>query len=46
LTLITIKEDKEFILAQREKGKRGSMGVIDIKLSKKEERQLQNELKS
>uniref|UniRef100_A0A2S2PCY9 Uncharacterized protein n=1 Tax=Schizaphis graminum TaxID=13262 RepID=A0A2S2PCY9_SCHGA len=49
LTLISIKEDKEFLLAQREKGRRGSMGPIDTKLSKKEERtkqrQLQNELK-
>lgn len=49
LTFITIKEDKEFLFAQRKKGRRESMGSIDTKLSKKEEeskdRQLQNELR-
>jgi len=49
LNLITIKEDNDFLFPQREKGRRGSMGPIDMKLSKKEERtkeqQLQNELK-
>jgi hypothetical protein len=44
LTLITIKEDKEFLLAQREKGRRGSMGPIDTKLSKKEERSKERQL--
>ncbi|KAG0713543.1 hypothetical protein GWK47_016000 [Chionoecetes opilio] len=32
LTLMTIPEDKEFLLAQREKGRRGSMAGLDRKL--------------
>jgi len=44
-----VKEDKEFLLVQREKRRRRSMGSIDTKLSKKEERrnerQFQNEMK-
>ncbi|KAG0711531.1 putative 39S ribosomal protein L24, mitochondrial [Chionoecetes opilio] len=32
LTLMTIPEDKEFLLAQREKGRRGSMAGLDKKL--------------
>ncbi|KAG0709989.1 hypothetical protein GWK47_023732 [Chionoecetes opilio] len=32
LTLMTIPEDKEFFLAQREKGRRGSMAGLDKKL--------------
>ncbi len=36
LTLIKIAEDREFLIAQREKGRRGSMGPVDTKLAKKE----------
>ncbi|KAG0721279.1 hypothetical protein GWK47_046780 [Chionoecetes opilio] len=32
LTLMTIPEDKEFLLAQREKGRRGSMAGLEKKL--------------
>ena len=38
LTLIKVVEDREFLLAQREKGRRGSMGPIDMTLFKKEEK--------
>lgn len=44
LNIITIGEDKEFLLAQREKGRRGTMGSIDTKLTKREmRRQLRTE---
>ena len=37
LKMITIPEDKEFLLAQREKGRRGCMGSVDKKMQKREE---------
>lgn len=36
--MITIPEDREFLLAQREKGRRGSMVGVDAKLAAKEKR--------
>src|SRR6218665_1820610 len=36
LTTITIPEDKAFLLAQREKGRRGMMSGVDVYLAKKE----------
>lgn len=36
LQMIKIEEDKQFLLAQRQKGRRGKMGSIDKKLAKKE----------
>ena len=36
LEMIKNEEDKEFLLAQREKGRRGSMGGIDLKLATKQ----------
>lgn len=38
LQMMTIEEDKAFLLAQREKGRRGYMSVVDIELAQKEER--------
>lgn len=37
LQMIRIQEDKDFLLAQREKGRPGKMGGVDKRLSKKEE---------
>lgn len=37
LEMIKINDDREFLLAQREKGRRGKMGKVDVKLAKKEE---------
>ena len=36
LTLIKITEDREFLVAQREKGRRGCMSSVDKQLEKKE----------
>lgn len=36
LQMIKIEEDKQFLLAQRQKGRPGKMGSIDKKLAKKE----------
>jgi hypothetical protein len=36
LEIITIPEDKEFLVAQREKGRRGKMGAVDTALVKKQ----------
>lgn len=36
LHMITIEEDKQFLLAQREKGRRGSMAGVDTVLARKE----------
>ena len=36
LEMIKIQEDKEFLLAQQEKGRRGKMGNVDLALAKKE----------
>jgi len=41
LSIIKIAEDREFLEAQREKGRRGSLGSVDTKLAKQEERQRQ-----
>ena len=38
LSMMTVVEDKEFLLAQREKGRRGSMAGVDVKLAAKEKR--------
>jgi hypothetical protein len=38
LNMITIQEDRDFLLAQREKGRRGTMAGVDIKLDQKEKR--------
>jgi hypothetical protein len=38
LTMIKIAEDREFLIAQREKGRRGCMGPIDRKLTQIENR--------
>ena len=40
MTLIKIPEDREFLLAQREKNRRGCMGPVDTKLTKQEARHL------
>lgn len=36
MSQMTITEDKEFLYAQREKGRRGCMGVVDTKLYRQE----------
>ena len=36
LQLMTIQEDKDFLIARREKGHRGQMGVIDTALYTKD----------
>jgi hypothetical protein len=41
LDMIVLQEDKEFLLAQREKGRRGCMGSVDKALTAKEERIMQ-----
>lgn len=38
LSTMSIQEDKDFLLAQREPGRRGIMGPVDISLTKKERR--------
>jgi len=38
LTMIKLPEDREFLKAQREKGRRGSMGPVDLVLARKEEK--------
>ena len=40
MTIIKIEEDRQFLKAQREKGRRGSMAGIDVKLAKQEDREL------
>jgi hypothetical protein len=37
LEMIRIEEDKQFLLAQQEKGRRGVMAGVDVSLTKKEE---------
>uniref|UniRef100_A0A8D8VV66 Uncharacterized protein n=1 Tax=Cacopsylla melanoneura TaxID=428564 RepID=A0A8D8VV66_9HEMI len=44
LTLMSSEEDKAFLLKQREKGRRGSMVGVDLKLAKMEEKKQQKEL--
>ena len=48
LNITKMQEDIEFLLAQRQKGRRGSMGPVDMKLTKKEARsqQRENEIES
>lgn len=41
LTIIRIQEDRDFLLAQREPGRRGYMGPVDKELAEKEERKKQ-----
>ena len=41
LSLIKIAEDRAFLEAQREKGRRGSLGPVDTKLAKLENRRRQ-----
>jgi len=36
LELMTIQEDKDFLIAQREKGRRGQMGAVDTALHKRQ----------
>src|ERR1700761_1262134 len=36
MNLITVQEDRDFLVAQRETGRRGSMGPIDVKLTQLE----------
>lgn len=38
MTIIKIEEDRQFLTAQRERGRRGSMAGIDVKLAKQEKR--------
>ena len=38
LTMIQLPEDREFLKAQREKGRHGCMGPVDMTLARKEER--------
>ena len=45
LVLKTIPEDREFLLAQREKGRRGTMAGIDGKLTRKTKRKAERMLK-
>ena len=40
MTMIKIEEDRQFLKAQREKGRHGSIAGIDVKLAKQEERAL------
>lgn len=41
LETITIPEDREFLIAQREEGRRGSMVGIDVSLTRKEKKKLE-----
>jgi hypothetical protein len=43
--LIKLQEDKEFLKAQREKGRRGSMGALDKKLLITEKKRIAKDLK-
>ena len=38
MTGLTIKEDRQFLIAQREKGRRGTMAGLDLVLTAKEEK--------
>lgn len=42
LEMISIEEDKQFLLGQRENGRRGVMAGVDVSLTKKEERKAMN----
>jgi len=43
--MIKIEEDRQFLLAQREKERRGSMFEVDVALSRKEEKRRERLLK-
>lgn len=43
LELMTIQEDKDFLIAQREKGRRGQMGAIDTALHKRQTESLKRQ---
>ena len=43
MTLIQLSEDRDFLVAQREKGRRGTMGSVDKNLTMKEERRRQRD---
>ena len=45
LSLMAISEDREFLLAQREKERRGTMAGIDGKLARKTKRKAERMLK-
>lgn len=45
MSMIKIDEDKEFLIAQREKGRRGGMSSVDTVLAKKETKQHQKLIK-
>ena len=44
LTMMTNEEDKEFLLAQREPGRRGTMGSADFKLAAVQKRSLKRQM--
>ena len=44
MTLITIQEDRDFLVAQREKGRRGCMGQVDKVLAGKESRTMKRRM--
>jgi hypothetical protein len=44
MSIITIDEDREFLQAQREKGRRGTMGGVDRNLVRQEERVMRRRL--
>ena len=46
LQMITLKEDKEFLKAQHEKGRCGSFGSDDIKLSRLEAQHQEKKVKA
>ena len=46
LNLIKIQEDHDFLIAQREKGRRGCLGPVDKKLLKLEERRMERHVKA
>ena len=45
LQMITISEDRDFLLAQREEGRRGSMGGLDSTMAKKEKKSAEQKMK-
>ncbi|EFN86450.1 hypothetical protein EAI_00065, partial [Harpegnathos saltator] len=46
LDMITIEEDKQFLISQRQKGRPGYMGGIDFKYTRKEKRREEREAKA
>ena len=43
LELIVIQEDRQFLLAQREAGRRGNMGSVDSSLARRESNALKRQ---